>query len=434
MELSEIEAVIAEFPGVKDAAVLLWKNDKTETLAAYITSKSDIEGGFLDGLRKYLAERLPFYMMPPVIKVLEEIPLTSTGKIDRKQLPAPGGTTVQTSSVPPRNETEKRLLGIWETVLETSGFGVTDNFFQLGGHSLLAVRLMTAIQNEFDRSIPLILLFEEGTVEGLSKFLSSSEPGKSGGIVPINTAGENPPIFILSSGLGMKYLGAELGTTHPVYALFPYENGQPAIKGTVQETAAVFYKCLTDFQAEGPYYLLGHSADGHFTLELARLLLREGKNVGFLGLIDTYPPKAKQYINKIDRAKFYLKILSKKDFPGILKALQRSIRWRLRKLWYRAHGTVSIENWQRKGEVRRVKHFLIKEYRPEPFNGNVTLFTASYAIDVTHEQLVRQWEKVVFGKLNIIPVVGDHLSIVQPPQVSELAKKILEAIDRDEAK
>lgn len=102
--------------------------------------------------------------------------------------------------------------------------------------------------------------------------------------------------------------------------------------------------------------------------------------------------------------------------------------------WYGVIGTNSMEKWQRKGDIRRIKHFQIKIYKPVSFSGSITLFSASYAIDTTHEQLVRQWEKVVTGKLNVIPVIGDHNSIVQPPQVSELASEILKAIDRDEAK
>ncbi len=429
VELGEIETAIREYPGVNHAAVLLWKSLGSETLVAYITPNAAPQENILEQLQQYLSARLPFYMIPPVIMVLDEFPLTISGKLDRKRLPAPEKPTQQASAVAPRNETETRLLEIWKTVLETDGFGVTDNFFQLGGHSLLAVRLMTAVQKEFGKSIPLMLLFQEGTVEGLAKFLSARRPQKADGIVPINTDGEGIPIFIVSSGLGMKYLGSELGNTHPLYALFAYENGKPAYRGTVQESAEVYYRCLLSFQPDGPYCLLGHSADGHFALELARLLRQNGKTVTFLGLIDSYPPAAKQQLNPGKRLDYYLRSLKKNNFRGVLRTLWRSLRWRVDKYLNQKRGAKEVEDWQRRGEVRRVKHFLMKAYQPETYDGDITLFSATYALDVTREEMVRQWEKVIRGRIEVIPVLGDHTSVVQPPHVAALGKVILEAID-----
>lgn len=430
VELSEIEAVLAEFPGVRDAAVHVWKKERNEILAAFITLSGSPPQDFIDSLKKYLEKRLPFYMLPASITVLEEMPLTISGKIDRKRLPAVASPDFSTAPISPRDETEARLLAIWEEVLGIQGFGVRENFFQLGGHSLLAIRLLTAIEKAFGNSIPLVLLFEDGTVEGLAKYLSGQNIRRPDGIVPINLQGEQTPIYIVSSGVGMKYLGGELGTSHPVVALFAYQGGKPDYRDSVEETAQIYFKCLTDFDPYGPYCLVGHSADGHFALELARLLSRSGRQVSFLGLIDSYPPMAKQRGNQWKQIRHYLKSMQHSGFQGMVKKLINSISWRLQRFWNRARGKFLVEKWQRNGEVRRVKHYLMKQYSPAPYEGNVTLFTASYAPEFTRDDLAVQWKKIIKGTLDVIPVIGDHNSVIVPPQVTQLAGKILEAIDK----
>ena len=432
VELSEIEAVIAEFPGVRDAAVHVWTKETNDSLAAYITLSGSPAYNFIDSLKKYLEKRLPFYMLPASVTVLEEMPLTVSGKIDRKRLPAVDAPDLSSSSIPPRDETETRLLTIWQDVLGSTGFGVRDNFFQLGGHSLLAIRLLTAVEKAFGKQIPLVQLFEDGTIEGLAKYLTGDQIRRPGGIVPINPQGEKAPIYIVSSGVGMKYLGGELGTSHPVYALFAYSDGKPDYRDTVEETAQIYFKCLTDFDPHGPYSLVGHSADGHFALELARLLSSSGRQVNFLGMIDSYPPMTKPSLNAWKQVKNYLKSMQHAGLQGMAKKVTNSISWRWQRFWNRARGRFLVEKWQRNGEVRRVKHYLMKQYTPEPYHGDVTLFSATYSPEYTRDDLVSEWKKTIKGNLEVIPVIGDHTSVIVPPQVTQLAARILEAIDQYE--
>ncbi len=432
VELSEIESVLAAFPGVSEAAVLLSGAGESAKLTAYLRTKTALDGNQLERLKEFLSARLPFYMIPTGFVCLETFPLTPSGKIDRKKLPHPSDSPQTAEVVPPGNETERRMLEIWKTVLGQSDFGVKNNFFHLGGHSLLAVRLMAEIEKEFGKSIPLVELFQHGTVEGLSHYLESEQQMLPDGIVPVNTGGEKTPIYIISSGVGMKHLGAELGVGHPVYSLFAYLNGKPIYKGSVQETAEIFYSCLVKFQKEGPYCLLGHSADGHFALELARILRREGKIVQFLGLIDSFPPIPNLKEKFSDRVRHFRDRLNRKSLRDALAAIWRLLQWRLQKQWNRSVGIFMIKRWQDQGKVRRVKHYLMGQYVATPYDGEVTYFHACLNPANPSHELIDEWKKIIPGKFNIIPVFGDHMSVVQPPNVADLGKKIMAEINKDE--
>jgi amino acid adenylation domain-containing protein len=182
VELNEIEAVANEFPGIREAAVILWRDDGPEILAAYITLLEGHPQQIEQRLHAYLSEHLPFYMLPASIIVLDEMPLTASRKINRGALPRPENKMATDHYLAPRNEIETRLVSIWQDVLGVDQVGVRDNFFELGGHSLLAVRLLTRIQEDFGQTLPLMLLFQDGTIEALAEFLSGlvDQPGQHG--------------------------------------------------------------------------------------------------------------------------------------------------------------------------------------------------------------------------------------------------------------
>ncbi|UHA74537.1 non-ribosomal peptide synthetase [Paenibacillus sp. 481] len=127
-------------------------------------------------LRAALAKEVPSYMIPSYFVQLEQMPLTPNGKIDRKALPAPEGS-IQTGTayVAPRSEVEMQLAHIWQEVLGISNIGVQDNFFEIGGHSLKAVRLVTAIKQRLNRTVPLYDVFKFVTIEQLAQLISTME-------------------------------------------------------------------------------------------------------------------------------------------------------------------------------------------------------------------------------------------------------------------
>jgi len=426
VELGEIEAVVSEFPGVKEAAVILWSLDGSETLVAYISVLEGDREQIKGNLFAFLASRLPFYMLPAAIMVLNEMPLTPNRKINRQALPRPESGGMTDRYLAPRNDIEKRLVSIWKENLGVERVGVRDNFFELGGHSLLAVRLFARIQEEFGKSLPLMLLFKDGTVEAIAEALLGEEKSSHPqGIVPIQPKGSELPLFIISPGLYMRELALAVGSGRPVFGINSIENGKVVYRKSVQETAKIFYQNLVDFYPQGPYLLLGHSAHGYFTLELARLLVQSGQEVAFLGLLDSYPPGVKRQAKPIDRVKIHFNNLQDKNLRGILQYIGRSVHNFLIRWWSRTGMEARmIERYEKKGHVKEVRSLLSNAYKPEPFKGQVTLFTATHRPWFMRMDPMAQWANTLTGQLDIVPIAGNHMSVLKPPQVAVLAEKI----------
>ncbi|WP_414575219.1 amino acid adenylation domain-containing protein [Anabaena sp. CCY 9402-a] len=138
IELGEIEALLNQHPEVKQAVAIV-RNDTPEhsRLVAYVVPKSHIE---VAELRQFLAAKLPAYMLPTVFVILETLPLTANGKVDRHALPIPDLSPVTTTTTAPRTPIEKQLINIWTQVLGVESLGIHDNFFSLGGDSILAIQ------------------------------------------------------------------------------------------------------------------------------------------------------------------------------------------------------------------------------------------------------------------------------------------------------
>jgi len=172
IELEEIEAVLNQFPGVKMAAVAVHEDQQGDkSLIAYIMSDNSGAAALsAQELQNFLKARLPDYMVPARFMVLDQIPLTHNGKIDRAALPAPDRSVSISASryVPPRTPTEQLLATIMAHILQVERVGLYDNFFQLGGHSLLGVRLQSRIRDAFQIELPLRQLFDSPTLVELA--------------------------------------------------------------------------------------------------------------------------------------------------------------------------------------------------------------------------------------------------------------------------
>jgi amino acid adenylation domain-containing protein len=176
IELGEIESVLRGHPRVQEAVVIAGEDGGgLKRLIGYVVSR-DGEVVGVSELREHLRERLPEYMVPSGWVMLEKMPLTPNGKVDRRALAAVESRGVEEgrSYVAPRTATEELLAGIWLQVLGVERVGVTDNFFELGGHSLLATRVISQVKEIFHVDVSLRYLFEMPTVEGLAAALAGS--------------------------------------------------------------------------------------------------------------------------------------------------------------------------------------------------------------------------------------------------------------------
>ena len=165
IELGEIEAVLMQHRAVGEAVVIAREDARGDkTLVAYVVNHEDVPPS---ELRSFLKGKLPEYMLPSAIVVLDRLPLSPNGKLDRKALPAPEYRSEE-AFVAPRTPNEQTLAAIWAEVLKLEKIGIHDNFFDLGGHSLLATQLISRIRDAFQIELPLRALFESPTVAGLS--------------------------------------------------------------------------------------------------------------------------------------------------------------------------------------------------------------------------------------------------------------------------
>jgi len=167
IELGEIESTLLKHETVKEAAVVVRRDeDADERLVAYVvaTKGQQLTSG---ELRTFLQTRLPDYMIPSIFVQLEYMPLTSNGKINRKELPEPTRGR-EGNYIAPRNAVEEMLCGIWSEVLKVPEVGIHDEFFNLGGHSLLGKQVVTRVREDFGVEISLRSFFDSPTVAELS--------------------------------------------------------------------------------------------------------------------------------------------------------------------------------------------------------------------------------------------------------------------------
>jgi amino acid adenylation domain-containing protein len=174
IELGEIESALRQHPDIKDAVVVVHP-DKTgeQSLAAYLVSTAS---GDSKDVREFLAQRLPPYMIPAAFVRLENLPLTASGKIDRRTLPAPKTNPAEAAvEALPTTPIERRLATLWQDVLGIENVGVQDNFFELGGHSLRATKVIASVQRVFGVTLSLRDLFTKPTIAQLAATIENSE-------------------------------------------------------------------------------------------------------------------------------------------------------------------------------------------------------------------------------------------------------------------
>ncbi|UAA37208.1 amino acid adenylation domain-containing protein [Paraneptunicella aestuarii] len=181
IELGEIESALVAEGSVKNAAVVAFNNAYgDQQLAAYVVPaiQTPEEVEYIRHLKNYLISKLPQHMVPGHYYVLDDLPLTSNGKLNRKVLPYPAANALsQREYVAPRNELENRLSDLWKEILELEEVGVNDNFFELGGHSLHAMRLVSQIRKTFDVDIALSAILRFPTISACAEEITSLQNG-----------------------------------------------------------------------------------------------------------------------------------------------------------------------------------------------------------------------------------------------------------------
>lgn len=436
IELGEIEAVLDQQEDVAQSVVVLKKSAVGDAmLVAYVVADEALS---VEKLKKSMLEQLPQHMVPMTYVVLKELPLTSSGKVDRKVLPAPElGNIVSAMNtyVGPRDDLEICLVNVWQKVLGVESVGIHDDFFDLGGHSLSLIRLVVEMKQAAGIDVDIGSVFQQPTIAGLVANLESIDKRKSSVIVPLQSEGQGIPIFCISGVNIYKEFAASLGDDQPVYGVYVseekdiindvIEGGNPTV--STAQLLDAYCEAIMRYKPTGPYRLAGISFGGVLAVKLASKLTQLGAEVDLVVMFDSILPSAVT-VNWRKWLAFSVKsVFSRKMLVKIGKRVEKA-RYALNSS-NRLKPNDRLDKIALKGEAalfaRTRVSFATDNYKQNDFK--VVLVRASQSQnDLPYHDIETSygWREILGDSLYLEDVEGTHLSLIQTPNVSELAKKV----------
>ncbi|HEY0699129.1 MAG TPA: alpha/beta fold hydrolase, partial [Micromonospora sp.] len=376
-------------------------------------------------LRAYLAGRLPEFMVPSAVVGVAALPMTPSGKLDRRALPRPGLTPTGAGR-PPRGPREEMLCRLFADVLNLPSVGVDDNFFDLGGHSLVAIRLISRIHRELGTRVSIRGVFEAPTPATMAERLNSfTDQDALAVLLPLRATGDRPPLFCVhpAAGVSWVYSGLlrHLAPDRPVYGLQARGLGQPGERpSSVEEMVKDYLGQIRTVQPHGPYHLLGWSFGAGVAYGVATALQADGEHVELLALLDGYPSTAGgQPALAADDPVVLAALLASLGYPSTdpprdhagLEALLRGTDGPLAALppgSASALATVFADNIN-----------LMRRWTPGHYRGDVLFFTAT-ADKTTGSPVPADWRPYVSGVLDVHEVDCHHGAMTRPAPIAEI--------------
>ena len=436
IEPGEIEAVLLSHPAVAQAAVIAREDRPGEKrLLGYVVPAS---GQSTDpaSLRAHLGQSLPDYMVPAAIVVLEALPLTRNGKLDRKALPAPDLTASPSAWRAPRTPQEEILCALFAEILGLARVGIEDNFFELGGHSLLATRLISRIRGMLGVELPLRSLFEAPTVAGLAERLDvDTNQNSLNVILPLRPRGNLPPLFCVhpAAGLSWCYSGLlqHIKADYPIYGLQARSFNQPEIlPQTLQEMVADYLGQIRAIQPAGPYHLLGWSFGGLVAYSLGSHLQLQGEQVALLALIESYPfdqwtsrriPDEQEIIRTTLEALGYDRAILGEG------PLQVST---IKELFRQKDSVYANLEDQHFGAIPRIGSNnvrLASSFVPETFDGDLLFFAA---VEDSSVSPTDAWQPYVRGQIRVHHVASAHARMTEPGALAAIGQILAAELEK----
>ena len=427
-ELHEIEEAILEYSNIKQVTVLLKSNESLgKHLIAFVTLKK-IQNFDTQDIKQFLKKKIHASFIPAFFIILDQLPLNYNGKIDKRILrlsEIKEEQYLQSIYVAPKTKIEKKLVAIFSAVLDIdqSKISVHDNFFDLGGHSLLVIKVLTAIQVEMGIELKISAFFQASTAYDLGQLIWLCEERKklindkecwlnshltASSLVALQNYGNKKPLFLIHpvGGTVFCYLGLSkyLGSDQPCYAIQdPSIESGMIMYSSVEEMAAQYIHFIQQIQPHGPYYLGGHSFGGMVAAEMAYQLLEAGEGIAFLGMLDTW----------------------------LLSTSQPEIRERLKeKMVYHHEMTkqkITQENVDNRDALIELNFHRLQNlgfnYEPKVLECKITLFKAKDNMKDFAEidDWANHWESFTTYPIEVIPVSGDHETMLKEPYVIALA-------------
>lgn len=439
IELGEVEARLSAHPEVKFAAVVARSDGPQEDyLAAYWVPQAEDAAPDAAHLRAFLAEVLPRHMIPAVFVRMNAFPLTPSGKIDRRTLPAPDREAFEPTGtyLAPRDDTERTLVELFEQVLGVKPVGIRDDFFALGGHSLSAARLVTRVDAALGKRMALATLAAAPTIEQLAPVLTGHAASGSGVIVPFRRTGGEPPLLLVA-GVGghvliFRDLAGLLGPDQPVYGIQGIGlDGQEAPLNRMEDIAARYLAEVDALALAGPVTVAGWSMGGVLAFEMARQLHAAGRPPHAVVIIDAYAPWV---ISPLERVRLHLQAFARRSPRGKLTYLAQRFSNRMNRM-RRSFGIETVSAGLDGEMAERVRRSTLAQfealanYRPQPLNADidVDLLRAEQTEGVTDPRssdVYLGWRSLVQGSIRVTDIPGCHTGIFQQENVGALAAAI----------
>jgi len=437
IELEEVESVLAQHPGVREAAVIA--DSRNLRLVAFLVGHAGqaVSGG---ELRTFLRSRLPAYMVPSAFQFLEALPRTSNGKMDREKLAAleVSPETLSAETMAPRNEAEKRLLAIWKDVLKTQSDDVNQDFFDLGGHSLLAAKLLGRIEREFGKSLSLAFVFQSPTIAQMAESLHlSSQSLRDRAIVLLQPKGSLSPLFWVRGGPRFRLLAQKLGLARPMLGIdLPYGDGiQLAAPYRLEDIASYLIAAMREVQPHGPYYLAGLCVNAVIAYEMAQQLVRQNETVALVAMIDAHnhayyknPFRDGRYTARI---KYHLSNLLRMDAGDTSSYLRDRLdeaRRKIERITWRLNTDRGGHTDDRFRNSDSIVHPAFSRYEPQPYPGKIVLLQSSEWPKSPYFDFKLGWENLATA-IDFHRVPGDHAYMFDEPNVNSVAQTLRACLD-----
>jgi amino acid adenylation domain-containing protein len=449
IELGEIESVLRSHPAVREAVVVV-REEREKQLVAYVVL-AEVPSCTTAELRDYLKQKLPAYMVPAAFSVLQNVPLTPNGKVDRKALSGADYTPSEQQSaqdlVLPQTLLEMQLLQIWQRILGSRNIGVRDNFFEIGGHSLLAVSIINELNTLLDVNLTIPTFFLNPSIQGIARSLEEEKNHNAGPtLVPLRHSHTEGTLYFVEASMGMCRLAERLDAAQASFAaVVPISSavleasveGRSADLPNLEAMAAPYADLIRTHQASGPCVLIGHSFRGALAFEVAHQLQRRGKRVDIVVLLD-----ASMRVPWWDRLK---KLTYKRLWWAINWRLGRvrnvAVEW-ARALFPRSPQTPDpVTSDSVRGQLYRpfaavpweiLHRILVKashSYRGQQLKSFGILFRAKETD--RHEHFADMgWGGLFSEGLEIINTPGDHMSLLEDANLDHLAQAFQERLAR----
>jgi len=405
IELGEVEAVLAEHEAVAACALSLEDRGKTTArLLAYLVFKPRWKGAsILSAVRRHLRERLPAYMIPDTFVLLDELPRTANGKLNRDALSGLAAAASDATTLPScePDMVLRSVVDVMQGVLNLDALDPAADFFALGGNSLLAIELTHRIHQHLGVRLPLDQLWLDcGSPVQIAEHIRNQQDWDELDVaVNLQKGNGGCPLFCLHTLGGdvfhyMPLVGA-LGPNQRVVGIrSPDVVPNTKVDFDVLSIARRAADAIRKVQPTGPYLLCGWSSGGVIAMEVARLL---ADSETALIMIDSYSANVQRS-------------------PGVAKRSVALVRRVLHKVWDYPAATIRA-----RGVLFLRRFWAYSGYQPGPYERRFLLIRSSHSVDATGDACLG-WAEVAQAGIDLELVQGDHETMMQDPDVAETAE------------